>query len=88
MSSLVRQADILIVAVGRPKLISAAMVKPGAAIIDVGTTRVDDKVVGDIDAGPVAEVAGHLTPVPGGVGPVTVAMLLRNTLELAKRRKK
>ena len=60
------------------------MVKPGAVVIDVGINRVDDKLVGDVDYGPVAEIASAITPVPGGVGPMTIAMLLRNTLTAAK----
>jgi methylenetetrahydrofolate dehydrogenase (NADP+)/methenyltetrahydrofolate cyclohydrolase len=76
-----RGSDILIVAVGRPGLITAEAVKPGAIVIDVGTTRVDDKVVGDVDASNVNDIAGYLTPVPGGVGPMTVAMLLLNILK-------
>lgn len=80
-----RDADIMVVAAGKPKLIVGGMVKPGAIVIDVGTTRVGKKVVGDVDTDSVKETAGWLTPVPGGVGPVTVAMLLRNICELAKR---
>lgn len=80
-----RQADILVVAVGKPGLITADMVKPGAAVIDVGITRVDGNVVGDVDFAAVREVAGWLTPVPGGVGPMTVAMLMENTVEAAER---
>ena len=88
-----RQADILIVAVGRPNTITADMVKPGAVVIDVGTNRVTDmstdrgyRVVGDVDFEAVAEVASAVTPVPGGVGPMTIAMLLSNTVEAATRR--
>jgi len=66
--------------VGRPRLITGAMVKPGATVIDVGINRVDGNLVGDVDFPSAAERAGHITPVPGGVGPMTVAMLLRNTL--------
>jgi methylenetetrahydrofolate dehydrogenase (NADP+)/methenyltetrahydrofolate cyclohydrolase len=75
-----RRADILIAAVGRPRLITGDMVKPGAVVIDVGITRVGGKLVGDADFDSVAPVASAITPVPGGVGPMTVAMLLRNTL--------
>ncbi len=79
-----RQADILVVAVGKPGLVRGDMVKPGAVVIDVGINQlVDGSIVGDCDQGSVAAVAGFLTPVPGGVGPVTVAMLLRNTLRAA-----
>lgn len=80
-----RRADILVAAVGRPKFITADMVKPGAAVIDVGMDRDENgKLCGDVDFGPVAEIAGHITPVPGGVGPMTIAMLLKNTLMAAK----
>jgi methylenetetrahydrofolate dehydrogenase (NADP+)/methenyltetrahydrofolate cyclohydrolase len=81
-----RQADILVVAAGRPRLLGADMVKPGAAVIDVGIHRgPDGALVGDVDFDAVSAVAGHITPVPGGVGPVTVAMLLENTLRAAER---
>jgi methylenetetrahydrofolate dehydrogenase (NADP+)/methenyltetrahydrofolate cyclohydrolase len=87
-----RMADILVVAVGKPGLITAEMVKPGATVIDVGTTRVEDagdprgyRIAGDVDFDAVSEVAGAITPVPGGVGPMTIAMLLRNTVDAAKR---
>ena len=82
-----QQADILIAAVGRPRLITAGMVKPGAVVIDVGITITEDGFVGDVDYESVEEVAGFITPVPGGVGPMTRAMLLENTLELALARK-
>lgn len=79
-----RRADILVVAVGKAGLVHGGMVKPGACVIDVGINQgADGKIVGDVDFASVAPVAGHLTPVPGGVGPVTVAMLLRNTLRAA-----
>ena len=87
-----RRADILIAAVGRPEMVKADWVKPGAAVIDVGINRIDDpsakrgyRIVGDVDFEQVEEVAGYLTPVPGGVGPMTIAMLLRNTLASARR---
>ena len=86
LAAITRQADILVAAVGRPKLITAEMVKPGATVIDVGINRVDGKLVGDVDFEPVCEVAGKITPVPGGVGPLTVAMLLANTLLAAELR--
>jgi methylenetetrahydrofolate dehydrogenase (NADP+) / methenyltetrahydrofolate cyclohydrolase len=79
-----RNADIVVVAAGRPRLLTADMVKPGAAIVDVGITRTDAGLVGDVDPG-VAEVAGYLAPVPGGVGPMTRAMLLANVVEAAER---
>src|SRR5689334_9418391 len=75
-----RRADVLIAAVGRARMITADMVKPGATVIDVGINRTDEGLAGDVDYGPVAEVAGAITPVPGGVGPMTIAMLLRNTV--------
>jgi methylenetetrahydrofolate dehydrogenase (NADP+)/methenyltetrahydrofolate cyclohydrolase len=78
-----RRADILVAAIGRPRFVTADMVKPGAVVIDVGINRTDDGLVGDVDFGPVSEVASAITPVPGGVGPMTIAMLLRNTLEAA-----
>lgn len=81
-----RQADIVVAAVGKPQLITADMVRPGAAVIDVGINRVDGKLVGDVDYGPVSEVAGWISPVPGGVGPMTVAMLIANTLLAAELR--
>ena len=80
-------ADILIAAIGRPGMITADFVKPGACVIDVGITPVDGKVYGDVDRESVEPVAGFLTPVPGGVGPMTIAMLLRNTVMLAKARR-
>jgi len=79
-----KNADILVVAVGKPKLITAEMVKPGAVVIDVGTTKVNGKLVGDVDFEAVRKKAAYLTPVPGGVGPMTVAMLLENTLNAFK----
>jgi methylenetetrahydrofolate dehydrogenase (NADP+) / methenyltetrahydrofolate cyclohydrolase len=81
-----RRADILVAAVGRPGTITPDMVKPGATVIDVGVTRTDTGIVGDVEPA-VAEVAGLLTPVPGGVGPMTIAMLLSNTLHAAKYRR-
>jgi methylenetetrahydrofolate dehydrogenase (NADP+)/methenyltetrahydrofolate cyclohydrolase len=86
LAVITRQADILVAAVGRPRLITAAMVKPGATVIDVGINRVDGRLVGDVDFEGVREVAGRITPVPGGVGPLTVAMLLANTLLAAELR--
>jgi methylenetetrahydrofolate dehydrogenase (NADP+)/methenyltetrahydrofolate cyclohydrolase len=84
LRAITRQADILIAAIGRPKFVTADMVKPGAAVIDVGINRTDDGLVGDVDFESVREVAGHITPVPGGVGPLTITMLLRNTLTAAR----
>jgi len=80
-----KNADVLVVAVGKPKLITADMVKKGAIVIDVGTTKVDGKLVGDVDFEAVKEKASAITPVPGGVGPMTIAMLLENTVLAFKR---
>jgi methylenetetrahydrofolate dehydrogenase (NADP+)/methenyltetrahydrofolate cyclohydrolase len=83
-----RRADILVAAVGQPRLVTADMVKPGAAVIDVGINRIEEggtsRLVGDVDFEAVKRVAGHISPVPGGVGPLTVAMLLANTLLAAE----
>jgi len=83
LSELTAQADILIAAIGRPKFVTADMIKPGAAVVDVGINRTDDGLVGDVDFEAALSIAGHLTPVPGGVGPLTVTMLLENTLMAA-----
>jgi methylenetetrahydrofolate dehydrogenase (NADP+)/methenyltetrahydrofolate cyclohydrolase len=88
LETLTRNADILVGAVGRPKLIGAHMVKPGACMIDVGVNRLSDgSLCGDVDFGPVSEIAGWITPVPGGVGPMTIAMLLENCLRAASATK-
>jgi methylenetetrahydrofolate dehydrogenase (NADP+)/methenyltetrahydrofolate cyclohydrolase len=85
LGAITRQADILVAAVGRVKLVTAAMVKPGACVIDVGMNRDEaGKLCGDVDFAGVREVAGFITPVPGGVGPMTIAMLLANTLKAAE----
>lgn len=81
LASHVRQADILVVAVGKPNLVRGEWVKPGAVVIDVGINRVDGKLVGDVEYETAAENAAFITPVPGGVGPMTVAMLMQNTLQ-------
>ena len=86
LKEITRQADILVAAVGRANFVTADMVKPGAAVIDVGINRVDGKIVGDVDFDAVSEVSGHITPVPGGVGQMTIAMLLSNTLDAAAKR--
>lgn len=93
LGAVTREADILIVAAGRPAMVDGSMVKPGACVIDVGINRVEDaaaargyRLVGDVDFDSAARVASAITPVPGGVGPMTIAMLLRNTLDSAKRR--
>ena len=78
-----RRADILVAAAGRPRFITGEMIKPGAAVIDVGITRVGGKLIGDVDFQSASRVAGWITPVPGGVGPMTIAMLLRNTVQAA-----
>jgi len=91
MASITQQADILIAAAGKPEMITADMVKPGAVVIDVGVNRVEDsskkkgyRLVGDVEFEPIAEKASKITPVPGGVGPMTITLLLYNTLESAK----
>ena len=84
LAAITRQADILIVAIGKARFVTAAMVKPGAVVIDVGINRTDEGLVGDVDFEAVKEVAGQITPVPGGVGPLTIAMLLHNTLAAAR----
>ena len=86
LAAMTRQGDILVAAVGRARLISGEMVKPGAVVIDVGVNRLaDGKLAGDVDFDSVAPVAAAITPVPGGVGPMTIAMLLRNTVRSAER---
>ena len=80
-----RRADILVAAVGRPRLVKKDWIKPGAIVIDVGINRVDGKLVGDVDFDEVKDVAGAITPVPGGVGPMTIAMLMKATVEAALR---
>lgn len=84
LAEVCREADILVAAIGRPKFVTADMVKPGAVVIDVGINRVDGKLVGDVDFENVEPIAGYITPVPGGVGPMTISMLLYNTLMAAK----
>lgn len=92
LPALVRQADILVAAVGRPEMVKGDWIKPGAAVIDVGVNAIDDaddprgyRLVGDVDFEAARQVAGAITPVPGGVGPMTIAMLLQNTAEAAQR---
>ncbi|MBI4439417.1 bifunctional methylenetetrahydrofolate dehydrogenase/methenyltetrahydrofolate cyclohydrolase FolD [Candidatus Woesearchaeota archaeon] len=84
LESYTKQADILISAVGKPKLIKGDMVKKGAIVIDVGTTKVGSSIVGDVDFDSASDVASFITPVPGGVGPMTIACLLENTLQAAQ----
>lgn len=86
LAEITRQADILVAAVGKAGFVTDDMVKPGAVVIDVGINRVDGKIVGDVDFDAVSGVAGYITPVPGGVGQMTIAMLLSNTLDAAARR--
>ena len=86
LAEITRQADILVAAVGRANFVTADMVKAGTAVIDVGINRVDGKIVGDVDFDEVSGVAGYITPVPGGVGQMTIAMLLANTLDAAAKR--
>ena len=81
-----RRADVLVAAVGVPRLLGVGAVKPGAVVIDVGVNRLDEGLVGDVDYEAVVEVAAAITPVPGGVGPMTIAMLLSNTLQAARSR--
>ncbi len=84
-----RNADVLVVATGKPRMVPGSWVKPGAIVIDVGINRLDDgRLVGDVDFDSAAEVAGWITPVPGGVGPMTIATLLENTLQAAQLHKK
>lgn len=85
LAEITGQADILCVAIGKPRMITKEMVKPGATVIDVGINRIEGKIIGDVDFDSVKEVAGKITPVPGGVGPMTIAMLLRNTVVACER---
>ncbi len=86
LPALCRTADILVAAVGRPEMIRGDWIKPGAAVVDVGINRTDAGLRGDVATAEAAEVAGWITPVPGGVGPMTIAYLLKNTLDAARRR--
>lgn len=90
LGAVCREADILCVAVGRPELVTGDMIKPGAVVVDVGINRVgegeESRLVGDVDFDAAREIAGHITPVPGGVGPMTIACLLRNTVVASARR--
>jgi methylenetetrahydrofolate dehydrogenase (NADP+)/methenyltetrahydrofolate cyclohydrolase len=92
LPAVTRQADILVAAIGKAEFVTAEMVRPGAVVIDVGINRVDDasrpkgyRLVGDVAYEPVARIASAITPVPGGVGPMTIAMLLQNTLQAMKQ---
>jgi len=84
LARVTREADILVAAVGVPRFVTASMVRPGATVIDVGINRSDDGLVGDVDFPAVSQIAGQITPVPGGVGPLTVSMLLHNTFQAAR----
>jgi methylenetetrahydrofolate dehydrogenase (NADP+)/methenyltetrahydrofolate cyclohydrolase len=84
LAEVCRRAQILVAAVGSPRLITGDMIRPGATVIDVGTNRLDEGLVGDVDFEAAREVAGAITPVPGGVGPMTIAMLLSNTAQAAR----
>lgn len=84
LAAVCREGDILVAAIGKPEFVTKDMVKPGAIVIDVGINRVGDKLVGDVKFDEVQEVAGYITPVPGGVGPLTIGMLLHNTLKAAE----
>jgi len=88
LSSVVKRADIVVAAVGRPEMVKGDWIKPGATVIDVGINRTEQGLVGDVDFAGALSVAGAVTPVPGGVGPMTIAVLLRNTLVSAHRREK
>ncbi len=83
LTKITQRADILVVAIGKPNFITSEMVRPGAVVIDIGINRLGDKIVGDVDFESVSKIAGAITPVPGGIGPLTIAMLLRNTLAAA-----
>ncbi len=85
LAAVTREADLLVAAVGRPRFVTAEMVREGAVVVDVGTNRVDGKLVGDVDFESVRERAGAITPVPGGVGPMTIATLMENTFAAARR---
>ncbi|MFV1964798.1 MAG: bifunctional methylenetetrahydrofolate dehydrogenase/methenyltetrahydrofolate cyclohydrolase FolD [Pirellulaceae bacterium] len=84
LGAITRTADVLVAAIGQPRFVTAEMVKPGAAVIDVGINRTEEGLVGDVDFPALLDVAGHITPVPGGIGPLTIAMLLNNTLTAAE----
>jgi methylenetetrahydrofolate dehydrogenase (NADP+)/methenyltetrahydrofolate cyclohydrolase len=85
LEEVARRADVLVAAVGRPQMVTGDMIKPGAVVVDVGINRLPEGLVGDVDFEAAKEVAGYITPVPGGVGPLTIAMLLQNTLDAAMK---
>jgi methylenetetrahydrofolate dehydrogenase (NADP+)/methenyltetrahydrofolate cyclohydrolase len=84
LPEVIRRADILVAAIGVPRFVTADMVRPSAVVVDVGINRTEDGLVGDVDFEPVRQIASHITPVPGGVGPMTIAMLLKNTVTAAE----
>ena len=86
LKDVARNADILVVAIGKAKFVDSSYIKEGAIVIDVGTTRVEGSLYGDVDFDDAKDKAGYITPVPGGVGPMTITMLLENTLLAAKRK--
>jgi methylenetetrahydrofolate dehydrogenase (NADP+)/methenyltetrahydrofolate cyclohydrolase len=88
LAQITKQADILVAAIGKPQFIKAEMVKAGAVVIDVGVNRTETGLVGDVDFAAVKEKASAITPVPGGVGPMTIAMLMKNTVKAASNRRK
>ena len=88
LGAVVQEADIVVAAIGRPRFVSSRMVKQGAIVIDVGINRLEGRLVGDVDFERVREVASWITPVPGGVGPMTIAMLMKNTVTAAQRRRR
>jgi methylenetetrahydrofolate dehydrogenase (NADP+) / methenyltetrahydrofolate cyclohydrolase len=88
LAAVAREADILVAAIGRARFVTADMIRPGAIVIDVGINRVDGKLAGDVDFAAAKEVAGWISPVPGGVGPMTIAMLMKNTVTAAERRRR
>jgi methylenetetrahydrofolate dehydrogenase (NADP+)/methenyltetrahydrofolate cyclohydrolase len=87
LGAVAREAEILVAAIGKPRFVTAEMIRPGAIVVDVGINRVDGKLVGDVDFDAAREVAGWITPVPGGVGPMTIAVLMNNTVTAAARRR-
>ena len=87
LPAVAREADILVAAIGRPETITSDFIKPGATVIDVGSTRVDGKWLGDVHFASAVQVAGAITPVPGGVGPLTIVMLMSNTVKACKLRR-
>jgi methylenetetrahydrofolate dehydrogenase (NADP+) / methenyltetrahydrofolate cyclohydrolase len=87
LPDIAREADILVAAIGKARFVTAEMIKPGAVVVDVGINRIDGKLAGDVDFAAAREMAGWITPVPGGVGPMTIAMLMQNTLQAAQWRR-